>query len=42
MWILFPSHDLEGKYTFTLGSTPSITEEAGGPTVSAGPVTITP
>ena len=30
------------KYTFTLGSTPSITEESGGPTVSAGPVTITP
>ena len=30
------------KYTFTLGSTPSITEDAGGPTVSAGPVTITP
>ena len=30
------------KYTFTLGSTPSITEEAGGPTVTAGPVTITP
>ena len=30
------------KYTFTLGSTPSITEEAGGPTVSAGPVTIRP
>ena len=30
------------KYTFTLGSTPSITEEGGGPTVSAGPVTITP
>ena len=29
------------KYTFTLGSTPSITEEAGGPTVSAGPVTLT-
>ena len=28
------------KYTFTLGSTPSITEEAGGPTVSAGPVTL--
>ena len=26
------------KYTFTLGSTPSITEEAGGPTVSAGPM----
>ena len=30
------------KYTFTLGATPSITEERGGPTVSAGPVTITP
>jgi len=30
------------KYTFTLGSTPSITEDGGGPTVSAGPVTITP
>ena len=30
------------KYTFTLGTTPSITEESGGPTVSAGPVTITP
>ena len=29
------------KYTFTLGSTPSITEESGGPTVSAGPVTLT-
>jgi len=28
------------KYTFTLGSTPSITEDSGGPTVSAGPVTI--
>ena len=28
------------KYTFTLGATPSITEEKGGPTVSAGPVTI--
>jgi hypothetical protein len=28
------------KYTFTLGSTPSITEEGGGPTVSAGPVTL--
>ena len=27
------------KYTFTLGATPSITEESGGPTVSAGPVT---
>ena len=30
------------KYTFTLGTTPSITEDSGGPTVSAGPVTITP
>ena len=30
------------KYTFTLGATPSITEESGGVTVSAGPVTITP
>ena len=30
------------KYTFSLGSTPSVTEEGGGPTVSAGPVTITP
>ena len=30
------------KYTFTLGSTPSITEDSGGPTVSAGPVTLTP
>ena len=30
------------KYTFTLGATPSITEEKGGPTVSAGPVTISP
>ena len=28
------------KYTFTLGATPSITEESGGVTVSAGPVTI--
>ena len=30
------------KYTFSLGATPSVTEEGGGPTVSAGPVTITP
>jgi hypothetical protein len=30
------------KYTFSLGTTPSVTEEGGGPTVSAGPVTITP
>ena len=29
------------KYTFTLGATPSITEESGGATVSAGPVTLT-
>ena len=28
------------KYTFTLGATPSITEDSGGPTVSAGPVTV--
>ena len=30
------------KYTFSLGVTPSVTEDGGGPTVSAGPVTITP
>ena len=30
------------KYTFTLGSTPNITEQAGGMTVTAGPVTLTP
>ena len=30
------------KYTFSLGATPSVTEKGGGPTVSAGPVTITP
>jgi len=29
------------KYTFTLGATPSITEDSGGLTVSAGPVTLT-
>jgi len=28
------------KYTFTLGSSPTITEEAGGMTVTAGPVTL--
>ena len=28
------------KYTFSLGTTASITEEGGGPTVSAGPVTL--
>ena len=28
------------KYTFTLGSTPNITEQAGGMTVTAGPVTL--
>ena len=28
------------KYTFTLGSTPNITEESGGMTVTAGPVTL--
>ena len=30
------------NYTFTLGSTPNITEQAGGMTVTAGPVTLTP
>ena len=30
------------KYTFSLGVNASVTEEGGGPTVSAGPVTITP
>ena len=29
------------KYTFTLGSTPTITEESGGMTTTAGPVTLT-
>ena len=28
------------KYTFSLGATPSVTEEGGGPTVSAGPVSL--
>jgi len=28
------------KYTFSLGATPSITEKGGGPTVSAGPVSL--
>ena len=28
------------KYTFDLGVTPSVTEDSGGPTVSAGPVTL--
>ena len=27
------------KYTFTLGGTPTVTENAGGMTVTAGPVT---
>ena len=30
------------KYTFTLGATPTVTENAGGMTVTAGPVTLTP
>ena len=30
------------KYSFTLGSTPTVTEKAGGMTVTAGPVTLTP
>ena len=28
------------KYTFSLGLTPSVTEKGGGPTVSAGPVSL--
>ena len=30
------------NYTFTIGSTPTVTEKAGGITVTAGPVTLTP
>ena len=30
------------NYTFTLGSTPTVTEKAGGMSVTAGPVTLTP
>ena len=30
------------NYTFTLGSTPTVTEQGGGMTVTAGPVTLTP
>ena len=30
------------NYTFTLGSTPTVTETAGGMSVTAGPVTLTP
>ena len=30
------------KYTFTLGGTPTVTENAGGMTVTARPVTLTP
>ena len=30
------------NYTFTLGSTPTVTERAGGMLVTAGPVTLTP
>ena len=30
------------NYTFTLGSTPTVTETAGGMFVTAGPVTLTP
>jgi len=30
------------SYTFTLGSTPTVTEKGGGMTVTAGPVTLTP
>ena len=28
------------KYTFSLGATPSVTEKGGGPTMSAGPVSL--
>ena len=31
----------DNKYTFSLGATASLTEEGGGPTVSAGPVSPT-
>jgi len=30
------------KYTFTLGTNPTVTENAGGMTVTAGPITLTP
>ena len=30
------------KYSFTLGATPNVTENGGGMTVTAGPVTLTP
>ena len=30
------------SYTFTLGSTPTVTQKAGGTFVTAGPVTLTP
>ena len=30
------------NYTFTLGSTPTVTEKTGGMSVTAGPVTLTP
>jgi len=30
------------NYTFTIGSTPTVTEKAGGMFVTAGPVTLTP
>ena len=32
----------KNNYTFTLGSTPTVTETAGGMLVTAGPVTLTP
>ena len=32
----------DDNYTFTLGSTPTVTERAGGMFVTAGPVTLTP
>jgi len=30
------------NYTFTLGTTPTVTETSGGMTVTAGPITLTP
>jgi hypothetical protein len=32
----------DNTYSFTLGSTPITTEQSGGMTVTAGPVTLTP
>ena len=32
----------DNSYSFTIGSTPTVTEKSGGMTVTAGPVTLTP